>query len=201
MKSSNKKALFFIGLAILCHLSSIVFLLYFFPKKYILTFNKTRQLAIIVFGLLCSVLLNTSSMVAIMPFLPESYAWYIKGDLLGSGSLLTIISKYIFVPFYIAAIAKYPCLNLNKFNDLLFKWGVLAFTIRLSILNLSLINRMSMAFLLISLFPLYFYLVYLIQSKQRLAFNFITFSLFLIYAIKVIVFPTGEYSYQSIIFQ
>lgn len=194
------RAIFLFGIASLFHISSIIFVIFLLPKKVLHKLNESRQILLMVIGIIGSLFLSPTMANSFIPFLPKTYGWYIEGDNLGSHSIITSVTKYIFTPLYILAVHNYSKMNLNKTNEIIFKWGIIGFTIRLLTLNLPLINRLSMAFILVSMFPIYFYLVYLIKERKQKTFEFITLLIFFFYAVKVILFPVGEYNYKSIFF-
>lgn len=186
--------------ATLIHTSAITFIVFLIPSKILSCLNKIKMEILLFVGLFLSFILSVSMLDHFIPYLPSTYGWYIKSGDLGESNILTSLTKYIFFPFYLLAIIKYPKLELEELDNKLFKWGVIGFTIRICLLNLPLVNRLSASFLIISLFPLYYYFESLIKSRSL---NIIIFLFFIIlfYAIKVLLFPKAEYIYQSIFFQ
>lgn len=198
----NKKipAVLLIILSTLFHVSSIIYCVFLIPKKIILNINKAGLLLTIILGIVLSFCSFSGILSWITEYLPPTYAWYIIDDSLGEVSLINSLTKYIFVPFYFLAVINYKRLYLNPINELWFKWGIVGFAFKIAVLNIGLINRLSLGFLIISLFPLYFYIKYLISKKEYVMFSIIFSLLILLYSLKVIVFPIKEYDYHSFFF-
>lgn len=193
------KPIILICIASMFHISSISFIIFLFPKSIINKLNKTALYLLLISGFFLSLILSVSVLDRMLDIIPNTYSWYIQNDDLGEQSTLTSLTKYIFIPLYLLAIDKLPKLNLSKSELILFKWGIISFVIRIALLNLALINRLSYSFVLISMFPLYYYIIYLMKNNPY-RFSFIISLILIFYAFKVIIFPSGEYIYQSIMF-
>lgn len=189
-------ALILILLSSLFHLSAITFLLFFIPIK---NLKKYLLYAILLTGIILSSLLSPNILNIFIPYLPPSYAWYIIGDGIGDVNFISYLTKLIFIPLYFLAIRNYHKYNLSGIKKKLFQWGIIGFSFRLAVINIGLVNRLSLVFILISLFPIYFYLEYLILIKSRYTIP-ISLGLIVFYMIKVILFPLREYDYHSYFF-
>ena len=194
-----RKGLLFILLAVFIHQSALV-LLCLYGLNYIikrLSYNILLICLFIAIGL--SIVLKTDVLEFALSFLSEEYAWYLKGGMVEETGLLTKVTKYLFIPVYLLAWVNF---RKNNYNDemLLFKWGWIAFCCRISVMNLSIINRLFDYFLILSVFPLLLYLYHLFKTRKNLLFVSIIFLFSLFYAIKVIIFARGEYLYNSIYF-
>lgn len=152
--------------ASLFHISSIIYFIFFVPTKYIKNISQHGLFLILISGLIFSYLYTPELLKYITIYLPDTYAWYIIDDGLGEVGLLNSLTKYIFVPFYFFAIIDYKNMTLSSIHALCFKWGIIGFAFKIAVLNIGLINRLSLGFLIISLFPFYFYIKYLIQKKK-----------------------------------
>ena len=82
---------------------------------------------------------------------------------------------------------------------ILFNWGIISYGLRLFVVNFTLINRVFSIFLIISIFPLVFYLSDISAIRKKI-YYIIIWSLIAVYSAKVLLFPTGEYDYDSIYF-
>jgi hypothetical protein len=118
--------------------------------------------------------------------------------------LINRITKYIYVPFYFISIYAYKTLN-TSLDKYLFKVGFISFCIRLIFLASQILARFGLYFEILSLFPLYYLLIYLLYwKKHNKEVRFFLISIFLIINIvllfaKVVLLPVGEFHYKSII--
>jgi hypothetical protein len=155
----------------------------------------------IAFGLLfkiewLNILLN-------IKFLPWGYLNYISNGTIEYQNISRILTKYIFIPFYLlASISLVGKNKLTKKESILFFIGFISFCLRIAVINLDLFSRITESFLLLSIFPIYFYFREILKKKQWFWFFLIIWSLFLLYFLKTIMFstPGREYFYRSIYF-
>lgn len=199
MKNRVIRPICLIIIASMIHITAISFVIFFIPKKIFLCCTKNILKLLLIISLILSIALSVTIFNSVLDYLPKTYSWYILSDDLGEMSLISSLTKYLFFPLYWLAISKYSIYKLNHFERLLFICGIISFAIRIAINNLPLINRLSFSFLVLSMFPLYYYLEYLLLKKSKL-FPIIVSIIFMFYALKVIIYPAGEYIYQSIIF-
>jgi hypothetical protein len=137
-----------------------------------------------------------------MDFLPPVYVNYIKGDRITQMRLIFLLSKYIFLPFYILSIKLVGKKYLTKIESKLFFIGFASFCLRLVFLNMAIVSRITYTFILLSIFPLYFYFRETLRKNCYFIFPVSMFFLFLLYFYKIVVpQPEVDYSYQSIFFR
>ena len=91
-------------------------------------------------------------------------------------------------------------LDPTELETVLFKWGFISFCLRLMVLNMSVVYRIFDYFLLLSVFPFYYYLRYLVRNNRSFVFVAIVFLLSVFYILKVTVFASAEYQYESVYF-
>lgn len=195
------KALLLIIFATLFHLSAIFFVVFFlFPKRLRAQLSRFKLLLVITAGVIGGLMISLSFFDLFIDYLPSAYAWHLQSGSIEEINTINKITKYIFVPLYLMSIYYLPKLHLCGIDRWLFNWGIIGFGTRLLVMNLQIINRLSFIFLLISLFPLLYLLIYLIKEKRKLTVTFIYLGLILFYSIKVIIMPSNEYDYDSIFF-
>ncbi len=143
--------------------------------------------------------LNKRRMLNHLDFLiPNIYIKFLNSGAIESRSFILKITKYLFVPLYLAALFKYDKdLVLSSTEQKLFKWGIVSLCLRLSLLNMTIISRASDVFLIVSLYPLLYYFRYLYLKHKRRWGLAVCYVVGLYFA-KVLLFPSAEYSYQSI---
>lgn len=184
--------------AISIHLSAIIYIIVLINPFLNKLKYKTLYLFIIL-GVFLSLTLNINLFYYITDYLPKSYANHIIYNIAGNRDLSSMMLKYILIPLYIYAISMFRSKESTKFEKNIFYWGILGFSLKLGLLGLPIISRISDFFILISIYPIYYLLKSLAQNKKY--FNLICLSSFLVflYFIKTVIFPTAEYSYQTII--
>lgn len=194
------KALLFILIAAMFHRTAWFLLPIFCITKFVSRLSCRSQIILMGIALCCSFVLRMEMLEILSPILPERFAWYITGFEYEDKSFISKLPKFIYIPFYLMAFLRFDKMRLNESEAILFKWGVVAFCLRLMVLNLSIANRLCDYFLILSLFPFYFYLRYLLRNNCRFAFVSIIFLFSLLYALKVTVFARNEYLYESVYF-
>ena len=179
------------------HMSAYIFLPFCLVFK-IKKLNKLMCLIIICLGAIFSVIGSYDWILDLSSsYLPAFYTPYIEGDLNTSNSVLNLITKWIFIPLYFLSITVLSK-DISDEDRFLFIVGIIAYSIRLFFLENFIFNRIGQSFLLISVFPIYVYMKYLYYHKKRLFCYFICFMFLLFYSAKTVLFPKGEYLYQSI---
>lgn len=117
-------------------------------------------------------------------------------------SLINKLTKYIYIPFYFLSLLSYNKLS-NK-DRWFYNAGFLSYCLKLIALSSFFIFRFALLFEIFLIFPLYYFVLYLIKRKNSgYCFNLILLFLFIatgfgLLCAKLLVFPTAEYKYQSI---
>lgn len=197
LENKRKKGLVFILLASMIHNMALVFLLFYANNIVCKLSIRTLFLFLIIFSFI-GLNLNIEFLFNFIPFLPPDYAWHIQGGGVNEQKIFLIITKYIYLPIYLLSLS-YFRVRPEKYNQIkgLYNWGILAFALRLFVVNLTIVSRIFDFFLLFSIFPLLFFLSE-ISTMRRKLYYIIVASLIAIYSAKVLLFPTGEYDYKSI---
>lgn len=194
------KALLFIVLSALVHRSAVILLVAFFVTRLVSRFSLKSLFVLLCISLCLSFVIRVEMLDFIAPYLSDVYASYITGQEGGDKSFVTQITKLIFIPFYLFALLRFKKMELTEREVTFFKWGFISFCLRLMVLNMSVVYRIFDYFLLLSIFPFYYYLRYLFRNNRRLVFVVIIFLLSVFYALKVTAFAYGEYLYESVYF-
>lgn len=186
--------------ASLVHLWAAILLGTFLVAKPVRRLPLPLLLAMLGVSIGLSFVLRVEMFGFVSPYLSDVYAHYITGQEYEEKSLLLKITKLMFFPLYLLALARFRKMELTEREAVLFKWGFVSFCLRLAVLNLDILYRVFDYFLLMSVFPLYYYLRYLIRTGRRFVFLAILLLLTLFYALKTMVFASAEYLYDSIYF-
>ena len=191
--------IFLIVISSTFHAAAIIYLIFLFSPL-VEKLSNSMLYGLIILGGISGLVLSSDFLNIILPFLPPTYAWHIEGGAIGEREGLQIITKYIFIPLFIFSIKERKKYNLSTIHEKLFKWGIIGFSLKIGLLGLTIISRVSDYWLIFSIFPLFFYLVWLWKSnKQKKIYSHLLMLLIVgFYFIKTCVFPSFEYKYQSI---
>lgn len=198
-KNGIRKFIIHILFASLIHKSALLFLT-FIPLKYrYKNINYNFLLYSLIFSILFTLFGSYNWIWSHLDFIiPEHYMNYMGGAFDTSHSSLKLLTKLIFVPFYFYSLKLIKNKRLEKYDLYLYNIGFIGYTIRLFFMDNVILNRIGVSFILISIIPIY-YLLRDMYLKKKFGI-FILCSLFFItfYLLKVIVFPSQEYLYDSI---
>lgn len=199
----KKKIYFFILwiIASMIHISAYAFILFcsfLFVKK----MNCKILYIIFLSSIVLGILLNVEFLLENLPFdyLPITYTHYATTGHLDETNFVVRLTKYIFIPLYWNSIILIKYKRIKDYELMLYNAGFVSVCIRFLLINISYVSRLSELFLILSLFPLYYYLRDLYIHRKRLLFFCIVIGLILFYALKTVLFPKGEYLYNSIYF-
>ena len=116
-------------------------------------------------------------------------------------SLLNKITKLTTFPFYYFSIVLLKGnFFTSKHDSNLYKLGIYSYLLKTISIVSPVSYRFGHYFFILSLLPLYFYIIYLYRNKSIYLFVFAIAYLVSIYLIKILLFPSGEYLYNSTIF-
>ena len=194
----GKKIRYIVGIiaSILIHTSSLIFFIIpFLIKKN--QFNSSFYKNILIVSFIGSMVIDKNLLDFSISYLPLTYAMYIKNGAIETVGISLLLTKYIFIPLFWLSIQLIEKNKLKGVNLKLYNIGFLGFCLKLFLLKLTIIGRISDNLLLFTIFPLYFCLVEL-ASKKKTAFIIIIYLLVVFYALKTLLFPKAEYLYKSI---
>lgn len=194
------KSFVFVTMAFMIHNASLVYILAFLFNKLICRLNIRTLFLLLGVASVVGLLFKPSFLNFFIAYLPPDYAWFISGGFIDEQEGFLILLKYIYLPIYLLSLfyySKHP----EEYNSikLLYNWGIVAFAMRLFLVNLTVVSRLFDFYLIVSIFPLLYYLS-AISNRQKNLYYIIIFSLIFVYSAKVILFPRGEYAYHSIYF-
>lgn len=195
----SKSLKFFICLFLAAgfHISSLAILpLYFFRN---LKLNATLIRIIIIVSTILSFLSFDELLKSLIIYVPH-YAHYVDSEYFNQDiSLINKLTKLTTLPFYyISTILLSKGYLKTNYEYKLYIWGVLTYCLKLLCLISPVTYRLSYFFFIFSIIPLYFILIYL-KNKNHTIYNISLVYILLTYLIKILLFPTGEYSYSSIL--
>lgn len=200
----EKKVKYTIGniCAMLFHKSSIIFFMFIFIQEYLKKKYSKKFLIIflIVSGVIGFMDLNIEVFRDVISKIPVYnhyiYTHFIDGKILWSNK----ITKIIYIPLYIYSII---LLN-NKINCTikrrLFNIGILFYGMKNILLISYLLTRVSELLNILLIFPIYFLIEELLVRKKNFVLNGLMILIFIIFSLKVLIFPYGEFLYKSYFF-
>lgn len=176
--------------------------LYLFPifigKFLINKLNKKFLIFLLILSFLFNFMPVLEWMKKILIYIPR-YSHYIYSDYFEEIPLINKMTKFIYIPFYFLAINL-----LDKIEDdkkiYILKVGILAFIFRIFCLKITVLNRVGEYFVLFSIFPLYFLLIENYKNKKYFLIFILVLIIILLFSIKVLILPRGEYLYKSCLF-
>jgi hypothetical protein len=200
----NKKihSIIVVFFASLMHTSALIFLVIHFVFSFYTT-QKTIYFLMLMLSFIIGFLFKIEwvDLLLNVDFLPPHYLYHIQSGRIEYSLISRLLTKYIFIPFYLLSIIQCVGKNsLTKIETHLFFIGFLSFCLRLIMVNLLLLSRISDSFLLLSIFPIYFYFRETLKKRYYAIFSICILILFTMYFLKTIIFstPGKEYFYRSI---
>lgn len=112
-------------------------------------------------------------------------------------SLQNKITKIIFVPFYLEAINLIDRFKKEKQKLFFLKMGIICFILRILLLTVYIAHRFGEYFGIINIFPIYYLIEEYYNNKKYIKLLMLLFLMSFLFVIKIIVFPKGEYLYDS----
>lgn len=196
-------ALLLIILAAGFHYSALVCLPFFFFKEIVLFATKKPRLLLLLTLIITVLPLGEVANRYIFAYLPDfireetSYAVMYEGnDYVNEQMGLQFkLSKLLLLPVYYLSLDLLKRDYLTDKERLFFLFGILAYSLRCMLLMNNLVGRFSYYFWLPSVFPIYYYVGYLLDNKFQLkAVSCLVYSS-AIYFVKVIA-GVNEYKYE-----
>lgn len=197
-KAGSVKFVLYLLLASLIHSSSIFvlpFLIFRFKPK----ISYRQSFILLLTSLIFSLLGSFNWIISSLDFIiPSHYQHYLGGTFDVSNSFIKIITKLIYIPFYLYSMILLKKNRLNGFDLFLYKVGIISYSLRILFIDNFILNRIGNLFILLSILPLYYLLRDLYLRKETHILWFIILFVISFYLLKVLVFPKQEYLYNSI---
>lgn len=114
-------------------------------------------------------------------------------------SLLNKLTKLAYLPIYLLSMSVIKQKKIEGVEMRLFQFGLLAYLIKTIAIVSTVTNRFGYYFFILSMLPIFYYLRSLYKERKLILFWTICAYILLMYAVKVVLFPTREYLYDSIL--
>lgn len=210
LRKKYMSALLCASIMIFTHQSSMILVIIFmFALLFINSLTRYHKwLYILIIGaVLVSQLLTSTTLAEFIGHfngigMVDAYsASYLSTGRMEETGLISVITKYIYVPILVYAISLYNKMGLGDFEKYLFVLGILGFCFKLSLGAMGVIHRLGQYFDILMCFPVAYMLIYLLSIKKSKAYVGILTYLLIPYILKVTVFAIGEYEYHSFFLQ
>lgn len=192
-------ALSFLLLCPLFHNSSLIAIFIGLFFYFIATVFRRRIMlyGILLIGIVCNFWISEETISLFIPYF-DQYSNYMNRGIENS-DLLIQLTKCVYLPLFAYSIHLFPKMNLNKFLEKLFVFGICCYAMKLSVMSLELLSRMGLYFEFFSCIPLLCLLLYYRQKGSISMYYFLIIYLLLPYSLKVTFFARAEYLYDSIL--
>lgn len=194
----------------LFHHSSLVGIVFFGAIYIVLLLKKEIQrrylfIFVVVGIFLGMILIKSSSVISVLSNFQdvEELDYYVSyfSRHERDGDILKLISKYIYIPVILLSIYFVPKMNLNNLEKGFFNLGIISFVIRISIVAVPYVGRISAFFEILSCVPVVYMLIYFLQTRNKKLYILVLLYMLLPFAFKVTLFSVGEYDYHSYFLQ
>lgn len=178
------------------HISAMALLPLFFLTK--LSFSTNIARVCIVVAAILSFASFDSLLEQVILSIPQ-YEYYAESEYFQSDiSLLNKLTKLAYLPIYLLSLSVIKGGKISGIEMRLFQFGLLAYLLKTVSIVSSVTNRFGYYFMILSMLPIFYYLRS-IQKEKRILFIVICAYILIMYAVKVVLFPTREYLYDSIL--
>lgn len=197
-ENKTLKSLLLIIVSSMFHVSSIIMVVIYL-LKYTLYLSQKKLKCILIFSIIGSFIISYQTINLISGYLPDTYANHLINEN-NTTSIINIITKYIFIPIFWFSTGLLSNNSLTKFEKKLYYCGYLGFCIKILLLRMPIVNRLADYFIIISIFPIFFYIRYFFIHKKTFLFLSLILFFLCFYAVKTVLMPQSEYLYNSIYF-
>ena len=185
-----------------CGLYFLLFVVKSYDKK-----ENIRLLSLIVIGsIITSWLINNISYIEPLIYklreaeMFDDYTVYYN-NMTEMHSGFDKITKYIYAPIILYAISKIKYMNLSYYENRLFIFGILSYSLKILVTGIPFVSRLGAYFEVLMCIPIIYLLIYSLRTNKTTVFLFVLFYLILPYSMKVTYFAINEYTYHSIFFK
>lgn len=196
-EEKKNRFLLFVFVAMGFHASSLIILVAYFLRN--ITYNYRLAVFLLIVSSLFSLLSFNNIIKSIVPYI-YMYSSYADSEYLADISFIGKITKIIVLPFYLYSLNILKRNRLSSISFKLYNIGITAYILKTICLVSSVTSRIGYLSFLISVIPLFFYLEDLMTYNKK-KFLFILYCLCVVYVIKVLIIPKGEYTFDSFFLQ
>lgn len=195
LQEKKKNFFVYVILATGFHISAISIIFLFFFRNIILT-SRLAKVLIIITAILAFIPADEiiKQLIVVVP----QYSHYAESDYLQQGvSVSNKLTKLILFPLYYYSVSIIETHKISAKDMRIFQFGLFSYLIKTICIVSSVTYRFGHYFFILSIFPLFYYLIDLQKRNFKLYVLSILY-LIALYSLKVIVFPIGEYLYSSV---
>lgn len=172
---------------------------YIFYQYIIKNVNKKFFYRVIILGSFIFSLFNVIDIIEplLIKYIPI-FKGYFLTERINGVSFQRKIVKYVYLPFYLCSV---DLLNEKKdIKNEILKVGIVSYSIRIFVSNMSIVYRIGEYFSLLAIFPIYYLLEDWLKKKKYLYSIILLGMIISIFLLKVTIFAKGEYLYRFYLF-
>lgn len=187
-------------IAIFIHRSSYLLLPFYLIYSYFIKKNNKKYFYFILLlvGLIISLIdIKNILEIIVLKYTPK-FSGYFLTERIQEVSLEKKIVKYVYLPFYFCAINLIEKRK-GKVKEMI-KIGVIGYSIRIAVSNISIVNRIGEYFIILSIFPIYYLIEEWLKQRKNFLLLILIGMICGIFFLKVTIFAKGEYFYRFYLF-
>lgn len=187
-------------IAIFIHRSSYLLLPFYLIYSYFIKKNNKKYFYFIILlvGLIISLIdIKNILEIIVLKYTPK-FSGYFLTERIQEVSLEKKIVKYVYLPFYFCAINLIEKRK-GKVKEMI-KIGVIGYSIRIAVSNISIVNRIGEYFIILSIFPIYYLIEEWLKQRKNFLLLILIGMICGIFFLKVTIFAKGEYFYRFYLF-
>lgn len=187
-------------IAIFIHRSSYLLLPFYLIYSYFIKKNNKKYFYFIILlvGLIISLIdIKNILEIIVLKYTPK-FSGYFLIERIQEVSLEKKIVKYVYLPFYFCAINLIEKRK-GKVKEMI-KIGVIGYSIRIAVSNISIVNRIGEYFIILSIFPIYYLIEEWLKQRKNFLLLILIGMICGIFFLKVTIFAKGEYFYRFYLF-
>lgn len=195
------KSIIFIFIATQFHRSAIIFypvLLFCFPLKKKLP-DYIYYLFVLFILIVSFLSINNIVEFLVSKILPAYSAYFQEGVFLNKLSFSKQIVKIAMIPIYLLSIKHRDFVN-NPLANVLYNLGFFSYFVFFIFSEITILVRILDYFRFFQIFPVYFLTKKYIHQKRNIEIFFLLSIVLGLLFLKIIVFPSGEYVYNNVLF-
>lgn len=198
IKNQNKIFLLLLGIGNFIHKTCLyMFAIFFVNIKIKKNIDKRKLYIFLILGLILAFLplkeVVKNYAIKVIP----TYSYYFNSKYYESEmKLINQISRIIWLPFYLNSII----LIKNNLEGKLIKYGILGYFIKLFTISVPIFSRLAIYFSILEIYPIFYLTIYYLKARKILRLILLIFLTIVFITTKILIFPKGEYLYNSILF-
>lgn len=197
IKNQSKMFLLLLGIGNFIHKSCLYMLgIFFINIKIKKNIDKRKLYIFLLLGLIVAFLPLKEMIRNIAVKIIPTYSHYFSSQYYENEmNLINQISRVIWMPFYLNS----GILIKNDVEGKLIKYGILGYFIYLFTIAVPIFSRLAVYFSILRIYPIYYLIIYYLKNNKTIKLLFLISLIIVFIILKILIFPKGEYLYNSIL--